>query len=262
MGLSEGASRTLAVCRHEARGMRTELPFYASALLMPLAIMAFVKPVFRHALVAGEGYTAANGAEQAVPGMAVMSGFFMVGVVAYAFLREHGYGTWERLRATPARPWEIMAGKIGPFLVLALLQQLALFAAGRLLFGLHIAGSAVALGLVAMALSICLTALGVLLVALTSSMQQVNIVQTLGAMVFAGVGGALAPVSMLPTWIAAWAPAVPSYWAMRGYRAVILDGGGTGAVALPVVVLTAFTLAFLALAATRFRFEESRPYWL
>jgi ABC-2 type transport system permease protein len=255
-------TRAAAMCRLELSCMRSELALYVSGMVLPLVLIAFVQPILRYALTSGEGYAGANGSEQAVPGMAVMSGFFMVGIVAYVFLREHGYGTWERLRATPARPWEIMAGKVAPFFAMALLQQLALFAAGLLFFDLRISGSVLGLGLLAVALAVCLVALGVVVVALTRTMQQVNILQTLGAILWAGVGGAFAPVSLLPGWLAAVAPALPSYWALRGYRAVILDSGGLGAVALPVAVLLAFSAAFVAVAVMRFNFEESKPYWI
>src|SRR5437868_9051419 len=51
---------------------------------------------------------------------------------------------------------------------------------------------------------------------------QLNAFSNLGAMVLAGVGGALAPTSALPSWARTLAPATPSYWAMRGFRQVIL----------------------------------------
>jgi ABC-2 type transport system permease protein len=101
-----------------------------------------------------------------------------------------------------------------------------------------------------------------MIVGFASRVQQVNVVQNIGAMVFAGLGGALAPVSVLPTWMATLAPALPSYWAMRGYRAVILQGGGLSEVLLPTTVLLGFAAGFVAVALFRFRFEESKAYWL
>jgi ABC-2 type transport system permease protein len=242
--------------------MRTELALYAAGFLMPLVVMAFMRPVFRYALESGEGYAGANGSEHAVPGMAVMFGFFMVGMTAFTFFREHGFGTWDRIRATPTRPWEVLVGKLLPFLVVILAQQLTLFALGAALFGLELRGSVVALVLVAGALSFCFVAFAVAVVALARSVQEINVLQTVGTMVFAGLGGALAPVSLLPGPLEDLAPAVPSYWAMRGYRSVILDGGGLAEVALPAAVLLLFAAGLLAIAAVRFRFEESKPYWL
>lgn len=78
-------------------------------ILMPLIVMAFIKPTYRVALIE-EGYVDANGAEQAVPGFAIMFAFFLVGAVSFSFFREHGWNTWERLRASSTTSAEVMAG--------------------------------------------------------------------------------------------------------------------------------------------------------
>ena len=45
-------------------------------------------------------------------------------------------------------------------------------------------------------------------------------------MLFGAIGGALVPLSVLPQWAKTIAPLTPTYWAMRGFRSVILDGAG------------------------------------
>lgn len=65
---------------------------------------------------------------------------------------------------------------------------------------------------------------------------------------------------MLPGWIQASAPAVPTYWVMEGFRVAILDGAGLLSVARDCAVLLLFTAAFAGVAAQRFRFEESKQY--
>ena len=57
------------------------------------------------------GYPHANGAEQVVPGQAAMAAFFIVALVTFAFFAEHGWATWDRLRASPATSFEIVVGK-------------------------------------------------------------------------------------------------------------------------------------------------------
>jgi ABC-2 type transport system permease protein len=227
---------------------------------MPLLLILFVRPIWRYVLT-GQGYAHANGAEQAVPGMAVMFAFFFVGSVGFSFFREHGWGTWDRLRASQARPAEIMMGKVAPLLLIAAAQQAVLFLAGAALFGLRIRGSIVALIVVAASFAVCLVAFSVAVVAVARSIQQVNLVQTLGTMLFAGLGGALAPTALLPGWARAMSPATPSYWALRGYRSVILNGGALPSVVLPAGALLAFAAGFTFLALWRFRFEETKVSW-
>ena len=87
---------------------------------------------------------------------------------------------------------------------------------------------------------------------------QLNALANLGAIVLAGIGGALAPSTALPGWAKAIAPITPSYWAMRGFRSVILGPGGLADVVTPIAVLLAFAAAFVMVAAARFRVEEPK----
>jgi ABC-2 type transport system permease protein len=252
--------RSLAIARHDLRLLRRD-PFPVIVLIgMPLVLMAFMRPAFRAALV-DAGYTGVNGAEQVVPGTTVMFAFFLVGNVGFAFFREHGWQTWERLRASEARPLEVMAGKAAVPLFTAAIQLAVLFGLGALIFGLDVRGSVLGLVLVAAALAVCLVALGYALTALCRTIMQVNALSNLGALLFAGLGGALTPLSTLPGWARSVAPAVPSYWAMRGFRSVILDGGGVGTVLLPCAVLLAFAAGFGLVAARRFSFAETKTSW-
>jgi ABC-2 type transport system permease protein len=250
-------SRSLAVARNETRVMLTDIGSILQLVLMPIVMIAFLKPVFK-ATLQQAGQRPGNGAEQAVPGMAVMFAFFLVGFVAFAFFREHGYGTWERLRASAASPTEIMIGKVIPAVGLAFVQQAVIFIVGFALFGLRVNGPVLLLPLIALAYAVSLVSFGVALAAVCRTSQQVNGLSSVGAMLFAGLGGSFVPLAALPHWAKLLAPFTPTYWTMRAFHSVIVDGRGIDALGLPLLILAALSLAVAALAATRFRFEETK----
>jgi ABC-2 type transport system permease protein len=225
-------------------------------ILMPLVMMAFLKPIARLALT--DQYRGANGAEFAVPGMTVLFAFFLVSFVGFLFFSEHRQNTWERLRASPARNSEIMLGKVLPAFGLCLFQQTVLFAIGFAAFGLRVRGSMLGLVVIVVAFAICLTAVGLLLAAVLKTEQQLNLIGNLGAMVLAGLSGALVPITVLPQWARTIAPVAPQYWAMRGFRSLILDGDGIDAAVVPVAVLLALAVVFGFAALLRFRFDEPK----
>lgn len=251
------ARRVLALWRHNALLARRDPGTAIVLIVMPLVFMAFFRPLFQVTL-AEEGFAGATGAEQAVPGMAVMFAMFGAAVVALRFFEEHGWGTWPRLRASGASGADIVVGKLLPSFVMLGLQMGLLFGAGALLFGLRVRGSLLALVAVAAALTVCMLALGVAAMSLCRSVEQLGVFSNLGAITLAGVGGALVPVSTLPGWARALAPATPSYWAMRGFRAVTLEAGGIAAVAVPVALLAAFAAGFALLATARFRLSDAK----
>jgi ABC-2 type transport system permease protein len=244
--------RSWAVARQDLRILRSDPMFLVVMTGMPLIIMAFLKPAFGSANGIGPG-----GASQAVPGVTVMFAMFLVGNVGFAVFREHGWNTWERLRASRATPAEIMAGKVVVPLFTLAIQLTVLIGLGGVLFGLRVQGSMAAMAAVAAALAVCLVCLGLVLLTFARSVMQLNAVSNLGAMLFAGLGGSLAPTAALPGWARAVAPVTPSYWAMRGFRSTIA-GGGFVDVLLPLSVLAVFSMGFAAVAAVRFRVDDEK----
>ncbi len=251
------ARRVLAIMRHETRVVaRDPLPVMI-LLVFPLILMAFLKPTFRLAMVAA-GYPHANGAEQVVPGEAVANGFYIVGMTSFAFFAEYGWATWDRLRASQATSVEIIVGKAGPRLTLSVAQFIAVFAIGVPVFDLRVRGPLLVLVPLVVAFGTCLVLLGVMITALCRTLEQANALAFGGLVLFGGIGGALVPVSALPPWARAVAPLTPTYWAMRGFRSVILDGGGLGGVLLPVAVLLAMAAGCLAVSVARFRLDDPK----
>ena len=57
------------------------------------------------------------------------------------------------------------------------------------------------------------------------------------------------------------APFTPAYWAMKGFREVTIQPGGLADVAVPLLVLTGFSVAFAVIAALRFQVEDTKIAW-
>jgi ABC-2 type transport system permease protein len=249
-----------AIMRHELRVMFTDPSTVIFIIIMPLIMVALMKELFATALRA-EGFTGANGSEFAVPAMAVGFAAFGVGYSGFTFFRDHGWGTWDRLRATPASSVDIMVGKVLPNVGVTFVQLALLFLLGGPLFGLRVSGSWVALTVLVAVLALALSAFGMLVTALARTMNQLNAVGSVGGMAMAMLGGAWVPVATLPGWAQAVAPALPTYWAMEGFRRVILEGRGVPHVMVPVLVMAGFGLLYTLVAAARFRFEDTKVYF-
>lgn len=223
---------------------------------MPLAMMAFLRPVYRDTLAA-TGVTGATGAEQAVPGMAVMFALLGAGILAADLHRERMWATWDRLRASGARSGEIIVGKLLPTLLIIVGQLGVLFAAGIALFDLRVEGSLLGLALVAFAFAVAMLALGLLLSSLIRSITKLGAIGNALAVAFAGLGGAIVPMAAMPAWATVVAPLTPAYWAMQGFEAVIVDAGGVGQAAPATGALLGFTALLGGIAAWRLRNTEA-----
>ena len=81
--------RILAIARHDLRILWRDPVFILIFTIMPLGFMAFTKGAFGAAMGIRYPNQALNGAEQVVPGAAVLFSSFLVGNLGFAVFREH-----------------------------------------------------------------------------------------------------------------------------------------------------------------------------
>ncbi len=250
----------MAIAKHDVVLLLREPAALITMLITPALLMIFLKPLYRSVL-AESGDAGATGAELAVPGMTTMFAFFMVGIVADAIFREHGWRTWDRLRVSPVRDWELLLGKVLPGYVTVLGLFAILMGLGWGLVGFRVRGSVLGVALVLLTLGAVVVSFGMALCALSSSRRQAFTYERLAALVWAGLGGTFVPIELLPGWLEIPARLTPTYWAMEGFRDVVLDGRGVTSVLPEVGALGVFAALFAVVAVSRFRMETARVNW-
>lgn len=192
----------------------------------------------------------------AVPGNAVLFGFFIALTVAMAFTSERRTGTWRRLLAAPVPRWRVLAAMLVPYFLIALVQLAFLFAIGMLAFDMRVAGSPSALALVSVAVAFCAVALGLLFASIARSEKQLGGIGSVTLLVMGVLGGCMVPRIVMPDVMQTLGLAVPHGWALDAYYAVLVREGTTLLDVLPAVgALGAFGLGFTLLGLVLFRFE-------
>jgi ABC-2 type transport system permease protein len=251
---------TLALAVNELRLLRND-PVPAVVLVaMPIVLMVLLTPALSLALAA-EGHLGASGAEQSVPGMICVFSFFGVALVGFALFREHGWRTWVRLRAAGLSSASAVAGLLAVPAGLLAVQHVVLLATGVVFLDLEVTSSWWALIPISLTFIALVLTMGLAAAAVLGTIQQLNAVTNLGAMVLGGLGGGFVPVSTLPGWLQPLAPISPAYWAMRAYRAVLLEGQPRGAVLTSVAVMAAVAVAFAGIAIARLRLDRPKRTW-
>jgi ABC-2 type transport system permease protein len=246
----------LAIAKTEFLQLRRDPFAFVILLAVPLVVVTFTVPTFR-VVLRYQGEARATGAEQAVPGMAVMFGLVVVGTSGYVFFREHGWNTWIRLRLAVPRTASIVGGKILAPLTIVFVQQAALLAFGCLFLGLDARSAAIAFLIVTPPFAAMVVSLGLLVMASFRTLQQMQAVQGLMTIVFSGLGGALTPTEVLPGWAQALSPWTPGHSAVEGYRALLLHDQ-IGFAARHAAILCVFAVAFFLAAARRFRVDATK----
>ncbi len=238
------------VFRHEVRLMRQDVGVLVILLIMPLILILFLK----NAVIpppAAQGVTT-SGADQAIPGIAIMFGFFIVGTTGFSIFREYTCHTWDRLRTLPITSHSILVGKLAFYFPLGCLQLGVLFLAGKLWMGMTISGSPWTLVPAIACSSFAAVSLGMLLVTITDNVQQLSTIANLLAVVCGGIAGALAPIGRFPGWAQTVAHFTPQYWLIKSLIAVLVSKATLTQVGGDLVVVFVFGLLFLGIAIVRF----------
>jgi ABC-2 type transport system permease protein len=242
--LLDATVRTRALVRHNATLMLREPGPLLSRLLMPLVAVLVFEPLYRAALAGGR----AAGVAQAVIGMLLLFSLLALSIVGTSILTERSWHTFDRLRATPVRPAELLVGKAIPVLGMLLAQQVLVLGFGVVVLGMRVAD----VGLLAVAVAawaLTLLCVGTALGTVLRSQAEFSAVQDIGSFVATSLGGALVPLAALPGWARHLAPASPAYWAMSALHGAV--AGTTGQVWRAVGVLLAIALVAAAVAAWR-----------
>jgi len=188
-----------------------------------------------------------------VPGvMGMIISNILIIITAMAIVREREQGTLEQLIVTPLTPWEIMLGKITPYVLVGLVQVTAVLIVGHLLFGVPVRGSL----LVAYGASLLfITAnLGLGLFISTVGKTQAQAMQTSFFFLLPNVllSGFMFPREAMPPGAQQIGLLLPLTYFLQVIRGVVLKGVGITELWPQCAALLAFAILFFSFASLRF----------
>jgi len=196
-----------------------------------------------------------------LPGMTVLFVFMTAQTTARSIYDEKKLGSFRRLLAAPMGKATILGGKVLRTWLTGLLQVAVVFAFG--IYGLRLFGMTPAslgprplLTLVAVLLvTLCSSALGILIAALARTESQIGGISTLLMWVLGVLGGAFVPLFLLEQFLGPVPMLVPHYWANRTLVDLMVRGLGIADVALDLAVLLGFSALFFAIGLWRFDYD-------
>jgi ABC-2 type transport system permease protein len=189
-----------------------------------------------------------------IPGVIGMILFALTSILtASAIVRERERGTIEQLIVTPIRPWELVLGKLLPYVLLAFLNAFEVLALGHYWFGVPVRGS---LWLIAGASFLfLLSSLGIGLLASTVANTQQEAMLTVWMLMLPSIflAGFFFPLEAMPK-VLQWISYIfPLRYYLVIIRSQMLKGVGISAYQTDLIALAVFGIAIMALAALRFR---------
>lgn len=179
--------------------------------------------------------------------------FLLTFLTAISIVRERERGTMEQLIVTPIRPWELIAGKLIPYALIALFATVEILVIGVLVFHVPINGS---LGLLLALSLLFLTAilgLGLLISTMANTQGEAMLTAMFFLLPAIFLSGFMFPLDTMPWFLQLVSYAIPLRYFLVITRGIMLKGSGVQVLLPEIAALAVTALIIIGAAVLRFR---------
>ncbi len=188
-----------------------------------------------------------------IPAMIGMILQFLTTILtATAVVRERERGTIEQLIVTPIRAWELVVGKLTPYVIIAFIDTLEILVAGVLLFGVPINGSLPLLLLLSALFLVTTLGIGLFISTISNTQQEAMLSAMFTMLPTIFLSGFFFPLAAMPWFLQGLSYVVPLRYFLIVVRGIVLKGVGAEALWPEIVALSIFAVVIMGTAATRF----------
>jgi ABC-2 type transport system permease protein len=174
-------------------------------------------------------------------------------ITGLAITRERERGTMENLLSMPTRPFEVMVGKIIPYILVGYVQVGLILLAARLLFKVPMLGNVGLLLVVALVFITANLAMGITFSTLAENQLlavQLSFFFFLPSLLLSGF---MFPFRGMPQWAQAIGECLPLTHFLRIVRGILLKGNGLDVIGSQLWQIALFAALALAVGIKRYR---------
>jgi ABC-2 type transport system permease protein len=179
--------------------------------------------------------------------------FQSIFLTSFAIVREREQGTLEQLIVTPVKPWELMVGKVVPFVLLAFLNVGLTLAVGYFVFGVEFSGSLTLLLTLSIVFLLGSLGTGVLISTVSRTQMQANHLASFVLLPAIILSGFFIPRDNMPALAYYAGYLIPLTYFNEILRGIVMKGVGMAFLWKHVVPLSIFGIAVFVLSVLRFQ---------
>lgn len=189
-----------------------------------------------------------------VPGlMGVVLTMTMVMITGLAITRERERGTMENLLSMPTRPFEVMIGKVLPYILVGYIQVILILLAAHLVFHVPVYGNIPILFVSALVFIVANLAMGITFSTLAQNQLQAVQLSFFFFLPSLLLSGFMFPFRGMPQWAQSIGEVLPLTHFLRIVRGIMLKGNGVEEVVLQLWQIALFAIVVLVVGVKRYR---------
>ncbi|MFQ6112718.1 MAG: ABC transporter permease [bacterium] len=190
-----------------------------------------------------------------VPGLiAVLLTMVSMFLTSMGLVREKEIGTLEQLMVTPIKTWQLIVGKVLPFLILGFFELSLMLFVAFVVFRLTVVGDLLLLFILAALYLLSTLGLGIFISTLAKTQQQAMFISWFFMIFMIFMSGFFFPVENMPSFVQKITYLDPMRYFIIILREIFLKG--TSATFLVNEILSLFTFGVLILGLSSLRFQK------
>jgi ABC-2 type transport system permease protein len=176
-----------------------------------------------------------------------------ISLASMGIVREKEAGTMEQLIVTPIRPYQLIVGKLLPFVLIGLVEATFVTAVAKGWFAVPVRGSVMLLLLMCLAFMLNTLGFGLFISTISRTQQQAMFTTIFFVMPMILLGGFVFPIENMPPVFQAVSHVIPTRYFFVIIRGIMLRGAGWPELGDQAASLVALGTLILALSVARFR---------
>ena len=175
-------------------------------------------------------------------------------MTSISIAREKELGTMEILLVSPLKPFQVVVGKVVPYIFLSIINAIIIVLLGVFVFKMPVQGSYFLLAAESVLFIITSLSLGILISTISASQQTAMMISLMGLMLpTILLSGFIFPVSSMPLPLQIISNIVPAKWFIIILKGILLKGVGLQFIWKSTLILVGMTLFFIGLSVKKYK---------
>ncbi len=175
-------------------------------------------------------------------------------MTSISITREKELGTMEILLVSPIKPFQVIIGKVFPYIFLSIINATVIILLSIFIFKMPVEGSLFLLGFESVLFIINALSLGILISTISTTQQTAMMISLMGLMLpVILLSGFIFPITSMPLILQAISNVIPAKWFLIIIKGIMLKGVGISFVWKETLILAAMTLFFIVLSIKKYK---------
>ena len=175
-------------------------------------------------------------------------------MTSISITKEKELGTMEILLVSPLKPFQVIVGKVVPYILLSVINAIIIILLSIFVFNMPVEGSLFLLGAESILFIINALSLGILISTVSASQQTAMMISLMGLMLpVILLSGFIFPISSMPLPLQVISNIIPAKWFIIILKGIMLKGVGLAYLWKETLILIGMTLFFIVLSVKKYK---------